>query len=80
MARPTLTGWFGPKLKPTRTGPYETITNGKRGWSLWLQHAHGWGAQSPTREGCLQNTNPSLAEQDKTWRAHAQPYQGYKGE
>lgn len=78
MARPTLTGWFHPTLKPTRTGPYETITDEVRGWSLWT--GKGWGSQATSRDACMQNTNTSLANQDKQWRAHAQPYQGYKGE
>lgn len=78
MARPTLTDWFGPNHKPTREGPYETITDGKRGWSFWT--GKGWGWQAPTREGCLAFRNNRMADQDKSWRAHAQPYQGYKGD
>lgn len=80
MARPTLTGWFDSRLKPSRVGVYEVMNpyQDNSGWAYWDGKA--WGGQYTTREQAEANTASFGAEQDKQWRAHAQPYKGYDGE
>lgn len=78
MARPFLTQWFDTHIKPERTGPYETVTDGFQGWSCWNADKRRWGMQCATREEAMNMANSDGAEQNKRWRGHAQPYQGYE--
>lgn len=76
MARPFLTPWFDTHIKPTREGPYQTVTDGIEGWSYWLGDV--WGSQRASREEAVRDKNQFAGEQNKRWRAHAKPYKGYE--